>query len=107
MQAIALDPRYAFAWSKLSGAWAGLGEQFLDGEQARDEAYSKAREAADRALALSPELAAAHVARGLLLRVPDFDWRGAAAEYRRALALAPNDGDVKLALGIQLAAFGE
>ena len=106
-QAIAIDPHYAFAWSKLSGAWASLAEQFLDGERAREEAYSKAREAADRALALSPELAAAHLARGLLLRVPDFDWRGAAAEYRRALALAPNDGDVKLVLGIQLAAFGD
>jgi serine/threonine protein kinase/Tfp pilus assembly protein PilF len=106
-QAIELDPRYALAWSWLSAAWASLGEQFLDGERAREEAYSKAREAADRALALAPELAAAHVARGRLLQVPDFDWRGAAAEYRRALALAPNDGDVKFVLGIELAAFGD
>jgi serine/threonine protein kinase/Tfp pilus assembly protein PilF len=106
-QAIELDPRYALAWSKLSGAWASLGEQFLDGAPAREEAYRKAREAAERAVALSPDLAAAHVARGLLLRVPDFNWRAAAAEYRRALDLAPNDADVKLILGMQLAAFGD
>jgi tetratricopeptide (TPR) repeat protein len=51
----------------------------------------KGREAADRALALSPELAAAHDARGDLLQRADFDWRGAEAEYRRAQELAPND----------------
>jgi adenylate cyclase len=106
-QAIEIDPRYAFAWSRLSSAWGGLAEQFLDGERAREEAYSKAREAANRALALAPELAAAHVARGQLFQVPDFDWRNAAAEYRRALALAPNDGNVKFVLANQLAAFGE
>ncbi len=106
-RAIELDPRYAVAWSNLSSAWANLAEQFIDGEVARHEAYSKAREAVDRALALSPDLAVAHVARGFLLRVPDFNWRGAAAEYQRALALSPNDSDVKVGLGIQLAAFGE
>ena len=106
-QAIEIDPRYALAWSRLSSAWASLGEQFLDGEQAREDAYRTAREAANRALVLAPELAAAHVARGQLLRIPDFNWRGAAAEYRRALALAPYDGDVKFVLGTQLAAFGD
>jgi len=107
MQATQLDPRYALAWSRLSGAWANLGEEFLDDAPAQEEAYSKARAAADRALALSPGLAAAHVARGFLLRIVDFDWRGAAAEFRRALALAPNDGEVKFSLGIQVAAFGD
>ena len=71
------------------------------------EAFAKAREAADRALALSPDLAAAHLARGDLLQVADFDWRGAEAEFRRALELAPNDGEAKLFLGGQLAVFGE
>lgn len=66
-----------------------------------------AREAADRALALSPELAAAHLARGSLLQNADFDWRGAEAEFRRATALAPNDADTKFLLGQQLATFGD
>lgn len=70
------------------------------------EAYAKARAAADRALALSPHLAAAHLARGLLEQV-DFDWRGAEAELRRATELAPNDGHAKFLLGNQLAIFGE
>ena len=105
-QATALDPRYALAWSRLSRAWAALADHYLGGAPAQ-QAYAKAREAGDRALALSPDLAAAHVARGYLLQSADFDWRAAEAEYRRALALAPNDGEVKFYLGRQLAIFGE
>jgi TolB-like protein/tetratricopeptide (TPR) repeat protein len=105
-QATELDPRYALAWSGLSRAWEGFGEVFLEGAPAR-EAYTKARAAADRALSLSPELAAAHVARGRVLLNADFDWRGAEAEFRRATELAPSDGYAKLSLGNMLADFGE
>ena len=105
-QATQLDPRYAFAWSCLSQAWLGLGEQYLDAAPAQ-EAYAKAREAADRSLALAPDLAAAHIARGYLLQLVDFDWHGADAEFRRALVLAPNDGAAKFNFGYLLAAFGK
>jgi TolB-like protein/Tfp pilus assembly protein PilF len=105
-QATQLDPPYAFAWSELSRVWAGLGGEYLEGAPAQ-EAFNKARAAADRALALSPELAAAHLARGYLLQVADFDWRGAETEFRRALELAPNDGAATFNLGGQLATFGE
>jgi Flp pilus assembly protein TadD len=44
---------------------------------------------------------------GDLLKLVDFDWRGAEAEYRRALDLAPNDAEVKFNLGSALASFGE
>jgi len=104
--AIELDPRYALAWSGLSRAWASLGIQFLEGAPVQ-EAFAKARAAADRALSLSPELAAAHVARGYVHSVADFDWGGAEAEYRRAVDLAPNDGEAKFYFGRQLAVFGE
>ena len=84
--------------AELSDAWIALSGDFLEGAAAQ-EAYAKAREAADRALALSPDLAAAHNARGDLLQLVDFDWRGAEAEYRRALELAPNDAQAKFNLG--------
>jgi TolB-like protein/Flp pilus assembly protein TadD len=105
-QATQLDPRYALAWSRLSMAWTYLSEGFLDAALAQ-QAYANARDAADRALALSPELAAAHLARGYILQVTDFDWRGAEAEFRRAMTLSPNDGEAKFAVGNQLAIFGE
>jgi TolB-like protein/Tfp pilus assembly protein PilF len=104
-QATDIDPRYALGWSGLSGAWTGLGVEFLEGARAQ-EAYAKARAAANRALTLSPELAEAHIALGQLLYNADFDWRGAEAQYRRALELTPNDGRAKFAFGVQLATFG-
>jgi tetratricopeptide (TPR) repeat protein len=42
-----------------------------------------------------------------VLQSADFDWRGAEVEFRRAMELAPNGGDVKFYLGTQLATFGE
>jgi serine/threonine protein kinase/Flp pilus assembly protein TadD len=105
-QATQLDPSYAFAWAGLARSWASLGALFLGGGPAQ-EAYANSRAAAARALALSPDLASAHVARGRVLYRADFDWRGAVAESRRALELAPNDGEVKSALARQLATLGE
>jgi TolB-like protein/Tfp pilus assembly protein PilF len=105
-QATEFDPRYALAWSGVSRVWTALGAEFLEGAPAQ-EAYAKARSAADRALTLSPELAAAHVARGDVLQTADLDWRGAEAEYRRAVELAPNDGYAKFYLGNLLAGLGE
>jgi TolB-like protein/Tfp pilus assembly protein PilF len=105
-QATQLDPRYALAWSELSGAWIGLSGDFLEGAAAQ-EANAKVREAVDRALGISPNLAAAHNARGDLLQLVDFDWRGAEAEYRRALELSPKDAQAQLNLGSALASYGE
>ena len=84
----------------------GLGEQWLDGAAAQ-KAYAQARAASDEALSLDPGLAAAHSARGYLLRVADFDWLGAEAEYRRALELAPSVASTKFSLANQLATVGQ
>jgi tetratricopeptide (TPR) repeat protein len=74
-RAIDLDPHYALAWSELSRAWTILGGRFLEGTPMQ-EAFAKARAAADRALTLSPELAAAHTARGILLKEQSVDQPG-------------------------------
>jgi TolB-like protein/Tfp pilus assembly protein PilF len=104
-QATELDPHYAIAWCGLTSAWMNLGDQFLDGVPQR-EAFAKARAAADRALTLAPDLARAHVARAAVLKGVDFDWRGAEAEFARALALAPNELRAKSGLADQLATLG-
>jgi TolB-like protein/Tfp pilus assembly protein PilF len=101
-----IDPRYAQAWSELSWAWTGLGSTWLSHAPAH-QAYANARAAADRALALAPDLAAAHLARAWLLLAADFDWRGAQTEARRALELAPDYGRAKFYLADELATSGQ
>lgn len=87
-RAIAHDPKYA-------PAYAGLAETYnLEAEfssVSAQSAYPRAAEAAQRAIALDPSLASAHAALGFV----DFYWRrhpGAAEnEFRRALALQPEN----------------
>jgi TolB-like protein/Tfp pilus assembly protein PilF len=101
-----LDSGYALAWSALSEAATGLAARYLDGASAQ-QTYAQAREAANKALVLAPELAAAHGALGYVHLTADFDWTGAEAEYRRALELSPNDGKAKFNVGELLAALGQ
>jgi TolB-like protein/Tfp pilus assembly protein PilF len=107
-QATDIDPSYAVAWSELSRAWVYLSANFLqDAPAQQQQAQAKARETVNRALALSPELAAAHVARGVLFQDVDLDWRAGEAELRRAVALAPNNVDAKSRFAFALATLGE
>ncbi|MGA9421414.1 MAG: tetratricopeptide repeat protein [Rhodanobacteraceae bacterium] len=105
-EAVRIDPRYARAYAGLSHAWTSHAAQFLSGT-AMKQAYARAREAANFALALDPDLASAHVARAYLLQSADFDWSGADAEFRRALQLAPEDGSAKFMRGVLLATMGK
>ncbi len=104
--AVRLDPDYALAWAELSQAATTLAARYLEGAPAQSN-YAQAREAANKALALAPDSAAAHGALGFVHLTADFDWTGAEREYRRALELAPNDGKAKFNLGELLAALGQ
>jgi TolB-like protein/Tfp pilus assembly protein PilF len=100
-----LDPRYAAAYAQVSIAWNTLAQAFLAGA-AQQQAYARARAAADTALQLAPDSALAHRARGHLLQSADFDLRGAQAEYQRAAQLAPNDPGVLFNLAAMDATLG-
>ncbi|MGH8212558.1 MAG: tetratricopeptide repeat protein [Rhodanobacteraceae bacterium] len=100
-----LDPRYAAAYAELGQQWIGLAAQYLGGEQAQ-QGNAKARTAIATALALNPGSAAAHRSRAYLLLTVDLDWRGADAEFRRALRFAPSDGQIKFQSGTLQAALG-
>ncbi len=100
-----LDPGYVSAWAYLSVAWARQGIQNT-GVQAQSD-YHQARVAADKALVLAPELGLTHAVRGNLLLSADFDWRGALAEFRRGIELAPEIGAIHSGYSRTLAANGK
>jgi DNA-binding winged helix-turn-helix (wHTH) protein/TolB-like protein/tetratricopeptide (TPR) repeat protein len=86
-QAIARDPQYALAYSGLADSYAVLG---VFGIRAPREVFPQARAAVDKALAIDPDLAAAHTALGHILVQYDRDWDEAAREYARAKQLDPS-----------------
>jgi serine/threonine-protein kinase len=105
-QATRLDPGYAYAYGVLSNFWINLGRLFLVGEE-RQHVYAQARDAVTMEMNLAPETASAHVDRGYMLSVLDHDQQGALSEFRRALQLAPNDGNTMSFLAGQLSTLGQ
>ncbi len=87
-QAIRLDPNYARAYTGVADAYAIAGNF---GWMAPREAFPQAREAVDKALALNPELAEAHVSLGAILSWYEWDFAGADRAFQRALALNPEN----------------
>lgn len=85
-RALAIDDGFALAWSGLADSYALLS---VFGGLPPDEAFSKAREAADRAVALDENLAEAHTSRGGVLMRYDRDFTGARREFERAIELDP------------------
>jgi serine/threonine protein kinase/tetratricopeptide (TPR) repeat protein len=86
--ALKLDPEFALAWAELCRAWvAGSNLAMLP----TAEGYAHARDAAERALSLEPDLPEGHSARAAIRMGSEWDWRGAASSIHRALELAPQD----------------
>jgi DNA-binding winged helix-turn-helix (wHTH) protein/Tfp pilus assembly protein PilF len=86
--AVARDPDYAQAHAGLADATALLATMRY-GPLPPEQAYEKARAAAQRALQIDDTLAAAHTALALILARADGDRLGAEREYRIALRLDP------------------
>jgi DNA-binding winged helix-turn-helix (wHTH) protein/tetratricopeptide (TPR) repeat protein len=85
-KAVTVDPTFARGFAELSRAYRQKASYFSDDpERLQESAFV----AAEKALALEPELADAHLARGFLLwsSYKHFDHRAAIQEYRRALEL--------------------
>jgi TolB-like protein/Tfp pilus assembly protein PilF len=80
------DPGYAPAWAGLSEAYAG---QANFGHMPVAEGYRRAREAAEKALALDPQLVDAYLALSSIQQGYDWDWEAADASLRKALDLEP------------------
>jgi len=82
------DPNCAMYWAGLAYAYDQAGNS---GILAPQEAFTKTREAALKAIKNDPTHPDAHVYLADALLTNDFDWSGAEREIQRALTLNPND----------------
>jgi len=100
-RAIALDPGFAAAYAGLSFAETAMATSTQDTAR-----FSLARDGAEKALELAPQLADAYRARAQL-RLETLDFAGARADSEQAVALTPGDSRVQGLYGAQVAAFGK
>jgi len=83
--AVARNPEYAAAYSGLADSYANLGLWGLPGQ----EALTKAKAAAEKAIAIRETLAEGHASRAFLAMSYELDWATAEREFKRALELNP------------------
>jgi eukaryotic-like serine/threonine-protein kinase len=95
-RATALDPSFALAFAKLSLAHS---RTYWSGGDRTAARLALATKAAERAVALAPELADAHLAMGYVRYWGHRDYRGALEEFRIALRSRPNDVTILHPLG--------
>ena len=91
-KAVALDPGYAPAWAALALAtfWVADSAESLP---ANISGQDHALAAANKAIALGPDLPDGYLARGFVSLPVRWDWQGASADMQRALELKPDDPD--------------
>jgi TolB-like protein len=86
-RAIAADPSYAPAHSAMASCYGMLGES---GRMPYEEAFTRQKSEALKAIALDDSLSEAHAELANTAMTLDWDWQTAAAEFQRALNLNPN-----------------
>ncbi|MFW6084691.1 MAG: tetratricopeptide repeat protein [Gemmatimonadota bacterium] len=86
-RALDLDPTFADAWSGLSASLLRMSKMSL---VPADEAFPRARAAAERAIELDPGHGEAHALLARIFASYHWDAPGADSLFREALALAPN-----------------
>jgi TolB-like protein/tetratricopeptide (TPR) repeat protein len=90
LQAINKDPNYALAYAGLASAYALLGQVPYD-DMLPADAKPKARQAAERALQLDPQVGEAHSVLANVSFSYDWDFDAAEREFQRALTPGQND----------------
>jgi len=101
-RAIARDSTFAAAFAGQGVAWIAL----ADGYVPPREGYTRARDAAERALARDSSQAVAYMVLANAVLALDLDARRGEALARRAIALDPNNGDAYSSLSQDLLAQG-
>ena len=90
-KAINLQPDYALAWAGLADYYGeGIVVNVLDPRTS----IVPEEQAAERALALDPNLPQAHAAMGAVFLIDRWDWADADREILRAISLDPQNGEL-------------
>jgi len=103
-QAVALDPKYALAWSGLADAYNMVGFYGLTHPEA---CLPQAKEAAQRAIGLDPSLAEAHTSLAMCYLFHDWDRQSAEREFLHALELKPRNSLTRTWYGLYLLHWAE
>ena len=85
-RALAIDPTHAPSYAGIADSYVILG---VYGHRPPDEVMPKAKAAAEQALAIDASLAGAHTALACVRALYEWDWAGADAAFRRAIAHNP------------------
>jgi TolB-like protein len=102
-QAIEKDPLYVMAHIGIADSYSSMG---LFSYISPAEAYSKAKAALKKALAIDPELAEAHASLGWIKMFYDWDWNGAEKEFLQAIRAYPDYAPVHIWYGMFLTITG-
>jgi TolB-like protein/DNA-binding winged helix-turn-helix (wHTH) protein/tetratricopeptide (TPR) repeat protein len=91
-QSIDRDPQFAKGYAGLADTYVVLTSSALPDVSSRST-FAQAKEAAQHALDLDETLPEAHAALGFVQAWDEWNWSAAEANYRRALALDPNNAN--------------
>lgn len=101
-QALLQDPGFARAYAGIADVWCDLADDWV----APDDAYPRAKSAAERALQRDPELAEAMISIGKVLCWHEWKFADAERQMQRAVVLSPNNATAHYILGTALPLVG-
>jgi serine/threonine-protein kinase len=100
--ALLQDPSFARAYAGIADVWCDLADDWV----APDDAYPRAKAAAERALQRDPDLADAMISIGKVLCWHEWSFAEGVQKLERAVALAPNNSEAQWVLGTALPLMG-
>jgi TolB-like protein/Tfp pilus assembly protein PilF len=103
-ESIRMDPQCALPYSGMASAYTFLAAL---GQMPPQDAYARAREAAEKALELEDDRAEPHAAMAVVLLFHDWDFQGAYRHFQKALTLTPGAAPLRQHYAMYLLAVGE
>jgi eukaryotic-like serine/threonine-protein kinase len=100
--ALLQDPSFARAYAGIADVWCDLADDWV----APDDAYPRAKAAAERALQRDPDLADAMISIGKVLTWHEWSFAQGAKSLEHAVTIAPNNSEAFWVLGTALPTIG-